>query len=46
MSTELNSETTIGEIVANDFRAASISKETGLDFCYGGNKNLTITFIS
>lgn len=42
MSTELNSEITIGEIVANDFRAASIFKEVGLDFCCGGNKSLTV----
>ncbi|MBK6347835.1 MAG: iron-sulfur cluster repair di-iron protein [Bacteroidales bacterium] len=32
---------TIGEIVANDFRAASIFKEAGIDFCCGGNKSLT-----
>jgi iron-sulfur cluster repair protein YtfE (RIC family) len=46
MSTELNSEITIGEIVANDFRSASIFKEACIDFCCCGNKNLTITFIS
>ncbi len=34
-------EPTIGEIVANDFRAASIFKEAGIDFCCGGNKSLT-----
>ena len=37
----MNSETTIGEIVTNDFRAASIFKEAGIDFCCGGNKSLT-----
>ena len=41
MSNQMNSETTIGEIVTNDFRAASIFKEAGIDFCCGGNKSLT-----
>jgi regulator of cell morphogenesis and NO signaling len=41
MSKESNTEMTIGEIVANDFRAASIFKEAGIDFCCGGNKSLT-----
>jgi len=41
MSQNSNTETTIGEIVANDFRAASIFKEAGIDFCCGGNKSLT-----
>ncbi|MFH1120502.1 MAG: iron-sulfur cluster repair di-iron protein [Bacteroidota bacterium] len=36
-----NIEPTIGEIVANDFRAASIFKEAGIDFCCGGNKSIT-----
>lgn len=31
---------TIGEIVANDFRAASVFKEAGIDFCCGGKKTL------
>ena len=35
-----NKELTIGEIVAIDFRAASIFKEAGIDFCCGGKKNL------
>lgn len=34
-------EPTIGEIVASDFRAASLFKEAGIDFCCGGNKSLT-----
>lgn len=33
-------ETTIGEIVAADFRAAEIFKNAGIDFCCGGNKSL------
>jgi regulator of cell morphogenesis and NO signaling len=41
MSTKINTEPTIGEIVANDFRAASMFKEAGIDFCCGGNKSLT-----
>jgi len=41
MSTQINTEPTIGEIVANDFRAASMFKEAGIDFCCGGNKSLT-----
>lgn len=40
MSTQIDIEPTIGEIVANDFRAASIFKEAGIDFCCGGNKTL------
>jgi regulator of cell morphogenesis and NO signaling len=34
-------EPTIGEIVANDFRAASLFKDAGIDFCCGGNKSLS-----
>jgi regulator of cell morphogenesis and NO signaling len=41
MSTHTNTEPTIGEIVANDFRAASLFKEAGIDFCCGGNKSLS-----
>ena len=40
MTTQINIEPTIGEIVANDFRAASMFKEAGIDFCCGGNKSL------
>ena len=31
---------TLGEIVANDFRAAEIFKDAGIDFCCGGKKTL------
>jgi len=31
---------TVGEIVAEDFRAASIFKNAGIDFCCGGKKKL------
>jgi regulator of cell morphogenesis and NO signaling len=31
---------TIGEIVAQDFRAASVFKEAGIDFCCGGKKSI------
>lgn len=41
MTNQTNIEPTIGEIVANDFRAASIFKEAGIDFCCGGNKSIT-----
>ena len=41
MSNQTTIEPTIGEIVANDFRAASMFKEAGIDFCCGGNKSLT-----
>jgi regulator of cell morphogenesis and NO signaling len=40
MSTDTNTQT-IGEIVASDFRAASLFKNVGIDFCCGGNKSLT-----
>ena len=33
-------EITIGEIVANDYRAAEIFKNAGIDFCCGGKKTL------
>jgi regulator of cell morphogenesis and NO signaling len=42
MSIQTNKEPTIGEIVANDFRAASLFKEAGIDFCCGGNKSLSV----
>ncbi len=41
MKTEIKDQITVGEIVANDFRAASIFKEAGIDFCCGGKKNLS-----
>jgi regulator of cell morphogenesis and NO signaling len=31
---------TIGQIVADDYRAAEIFKKAGIDFCCGGNKTL------
>lgn len=40
MSTQLNYETPIGEIVANDFRAAEIFTRAGIDFCCGGKMSL------
>lgn len=33
-------KTNIGQIVADDFRAAEILKEAGIDFCCGGKKTL------
>ena len=30
----------IGEIVADDFRAAEVFKKEGIDFCCGGNQSL------
>jgi len=41
MSNQINIPLTIGEIVANDFRSASLFKEAGIDFCCGGNKSLS-----
>ena len=32
---------TVGEIVADDFRAATILREAGIDFCCGGNKSFS-----
>jgi regulator of cell morphogenesis and NO signaling len=40
MSNIKTNNLTIGEIVANDFRAANIFMEAGIDFCCGGNKTL------
>ncbi len=33
-------ESTVGEIVANDFRASSVFKNVGIDFCCGGKQTL------
>lgn len=38
---ETNIQSSIGEIVANDFRAAALFKDAGIDFCCGGNKSLS-----
>jgi len=40
MSTPSFIHKTIGEIVANDFRAATLFKDSGIDFCCGGNISL------
>ncbi len=37
---------TIGEIVAQDYRAAAIFKEAGIDFCCGGKKNIDETCLA
>jgi regulator of cell morphogenesis and NO signaling len=37
----LNSDT-IGEIVAKDYRAASVFKEAGIDFCCGGKMSIEV----
>jgi regulator of cell morphogenesis and NO signaling len=36
----LTRETTVGEIVAADFRTAAVFHEFGIDFCCGGAKSL------
>ena len=36
----LTRNTTIGEIVAKDFRTAEVFREAGIDFCCGGNKSI------
>lgn len=43
MQNDIFSELTIGEIVANDFRAAEIFKNAGIDFCCGGKNSLLQT---
>jgi regulator of cell morphogenesis and NO signaling len=41
MTNDKYKELTVGEIVANDFRAAEIFKNANIDFCCGGNKSLS-----
>lgn len=41
MTTNDFSKLSVGEIVANDFRAAEIFKNAGIDFCCGGKRGLT-----
>lgn len=38
--TEAEADTTIGELVAKDFRKAQVFKKFGIDFCCGGKKTL------
>ncbi|GAP67590.1 iron-sulfur cluster repair di-iron protein [Bacteroidales bacterium 6E] len=40
MSTVYHSNTPIGEIVANDYRTATVFSSAGIDFCCGGKKSL------
>lgn len=40
MNLENIKELSIGEIVADDFRAASIFKNSGIDFCCGGKQSI------
>lgn len=40
MSERVTTTTTVGEIVANDFRTAAIFEEFGIDFCCGGRRDL------
>jgi len=43
MTMNKSDKLTVGEIVANDFRAASIFKNAGIDFCCGGKRSLSET---
>lgn len=40
MNREKLNSMTVGEIVANDFRTASIFKHNGIDFCCGGKQSI------
>jgi len=42
MITETLKNKTIGQIVADDYRAAAIFKNAGIDFCCGGNQSLEL----
>ncbi|MDW7691606.1 DUF542 domain-containing protein [Flammeovirgaceae bacterium SG7u.111] len=37
---EINKNTNIGELVAQDYRAATVFKSYGIDFCCQGNRTL------
>ena len=39
----MKKDITIGEIVAMDYRTASIFKEAGIDFCCGGKQSIDVT---
>jgi Regulator of cell morphogenesis and NO signaling len=39
----MKKDITIGEIVAIDYKAASVFKEAGIDFCCGGKKSIDET---
>jgi len=41
MDTQKIKTMTVGEIVADDFRTASIFKNSGIDFCCGGKQNIS-----
>jgi len=36
----ITKDTIIGDIVANDYRAAAVFKESGIDFCCHGNRTI------
>jgi regulator of cell morphogenesis and NO signaling len=40
MTKDKLNDLTVGEIVANDFRTASVFKNNGIDFCCGGNQSI------
>jgi regulator of cell morphogenesis and NO signaling len=40
MIKQIDTQSTLGEIVSTDFRAADIFKKEGIDFCCGGKKTL------
>ncbi len=42
MATDALKNKKIGEIVADDYRAAKIFKDAGIDFCCGGNKSVEV----